>query len=418
MWSASRVDTTTGVVVATWHQSDTPAVRVLDLAPARSAGRRRRPRSTAAPASSGAAWWCSRSATVTGTPAVEARDLATGERQWQTPVPASFEEAIEPAVDAGAVAVVDHFGVVSLLDPATGRIRWQHDLADALIATRMALTRAGWCSSSFSGDLFVLDRADGHLVARLGRDRLGGYAVALRRAPWGPPARAARRPAPRTRGGSTCGGSPEEAGTPPATLVADPCSGSGSRTPAFRGHPGPHPVRRRAEEQPRSSSSEPGDRPRPSTRATARTKGRPVAEATAVVTMKQLLEAGVHFGHQTRRWNPKMKRFIFGERNGIYIIDLQQTLERIDTAYRFVRHTVENGGTVLFVGTKKQAQEPIQKQAERANSPYVNYRWLGGMLTNFQTVHGRVREAARARAARRDRRDRADDQEGRPEGQA
>ena len=80
--------------------------------------------------------------------------------------------------------------------------------------------------------------------------------------------------------------------------------------------------------------------------------------------MKQLLEAGVHFGHQTRRWNPKMKRFIFGERNGIYIIDLQQTLERIDTAYRFVRHTVENGGTVLFVGTKKQAQEPIQKQAE------------------------------------------------------
>jgi small subunit ribosomal protein S2 len=106
--------------------------------------------------------------------------------------------------------------------------------------------------------------------------------------------------------------------------------------------------------------------------------------------MKQLLEAGVHFGHQTRRWNPKMKRFIFGERNGIYIIDLQQTLERIDTAYRFVRHTVENGGTVLFVGTKKQAQEPIEKQAERANSPYVNYRWLGGMLTNFQTVHGRV----------------------------
>ncbi len=119
-----------------------------------------------------------------------------------------------------------------------------------------------------------------------------------------------------------------------------------------------------------------------------------MAEATAVnapvVTMKQLLEAGVHFGHQTRRWNPKMKRFIFGERNGIYIIDLQQTLERIDTAYRFIRHTVENGGTVLFVGTKKQAQEPIQRQADRANSPYVNYRWLGGMLTNFQTVHARV----------------------------
>ena len=115
-----------------------------------------------------------------------------------------------------------------------------------------------------------------------------------------------------------------------------------------------------------------------------------MAETTAVVTMKNLLEAGVHFGHQTRRWNPKMKRFIFGERNGIYIIDLQQTLERIDTAYRFVRGLAEDGGTVLFVGTKKQTQEPIQKQADRANSPYVNYRWLGGMLTNFQTVHARV----------------------------
>ena len=110
----------------------------------------------------------------------------------------------------------------------------------------------------------------------------------------------------------------------------------------------------------------------------------------AVVTMKQLLEAGVHFGHQTRRWNPKMRRFIFGERNGIYIIDLQQTLERIDTAYRFVRSTVADGGTVMFVGTKKQAQEPVQSQALRSGMPYVNFRWLGGMLTNFQTVHARV----------------------------
>ena len=110
----------------------------------------------------------------------------------------------------------------------------------------------------------------------------------------------------------------------------------------------------------------------------------------AVVTMKQLLEAGVHFGHQTRRWNPKMRRFIWGERNGIYIVDLQQTLERIDTAYRFVRSTVSDGGTVLFVGTKKQAREPIQNQANRCGMPYVNYRWLGGMLTNFQTVHARV----------------------------
>jgi small subunit ribosomal protein S2 len=110
----------------------------------------------------------------------------------------------------------------------------------------------------------------------------------------------------------------------------------------------------------------------------------------AVVTMKQLLEAGVHFGHQTRRWNPKMRRFIFGERNGIYIIDLQQSLERIDSAYRFVRQISSNGGTVLFVGTKKQAQEPIRNQAERCGMPYVNFRWLGGMLTNFQTVHARV----------------------------
>ena len=110
----------------------------------------------------------------------------------------------------------------------------------------------------------------------------------------------------------------------------------------------------------------------------------------AVVSMKQLLEAGVHFGHQTRRWNPKMRRFIFGERNGIYIVDLHQTLERIDVAYRFVREDVARGGSVLFVGTKKQAQEPIERQAQACGMPYVNFRWLGGMLTNFQTVHSRV----------------------------
>ncbi|MCB0960508.1 MAG: 30S ribosomal protein S2, partial [Acidimicrobiales bacterium] len=97
-----------------------------------------------------------------------------------------------------------------------------------------------------------------------------------------------------------------------------------------------------------------------------------------VVTMKQLLEARVHFGHQTRRWNPKMKRFIFGERNGIYIIDLQQTLQRLETAYTFVRDTVADGGSVLFVGTKKQAQDPIQSYAEKCGMPYVNERWLGG----------------------------------------
>jgi len=109
-----------------------------------------------------------------------------------------------------------------------------------------------------------------------------------------------------------------------------------------------------------------------------------------VVTMRQLLEAGVHFGHQTRRWNPKMKRFIHGERNGIYIIDLQQTLGRIETAYGFVRDLVGDGGTILFVGTKKQAQDPVQSYADKCGMPYVNERWLGGMLTNFQTISKRV----------------------------
>ena len=111
---------------------------------------------------------------------------------------------------------------------------------------------------------------------------------------------------------------------------------------------------------------------------------------TPVVTMKQLLEAGVHFGHQTRRWNPKMRRFIFGERNGIYIIDLQQTLQRIETAYSFVRDLVADGGNVLFIGTKKQAQDPIQSYAEKCGMPYINERWLGGMLTNFETIAKRV----------------------------
>jgi small subunit ribosomal protein S2 len=111
-----------------------------------------------------------------------------------------------------------------------------------------------------------------------------------------------------------------------------------------------------------------------------------------VVTMKQLLEAGVHFGHQTRRWNPKMKRFIYGERNGIYIIDLQQTLKRIETAYTFVRDLTADGGTVLFIGTKKQAQDPIRDAAEGCGMPFINERWLGGMLTNFSTINGRVQK--------------------------
>ncbi len=110
----------------------------------------------------------------------------------------------------------------------------------------------------------------------------------------------------------------------------------------------------------------------------------------AVVTMRQLLESGVHFGHQTRRWNPKMKRFIMTERNGIYIIDLQQSLTYINNAFEFVKETVSHGGTILFVGTKKQAQEPIADQATRVGMPYVNHRWLGGMLTNFNTISKRL----------------------------
>ncbi len=110
----------------------------------------------------------------------------------------------------------------------------------------------------------------------------------------------------------------------------------------------------------------------------------------SVVTMRELLEAGVHFGHQTRRWNPKMKRYIFTERGGIYIIDLQQTLELLEEAHAFVRNLAERGGTVLFVGTKKQAQDAIEEQAKRVGMPYVNHRWLGGLLTNWRTISERI----------------------------
>ena len=110
----------------------------------------------------------------------------------------------------------------------------------------------------------------------------------------------------------------------------------------------------------------------------------------AVVTVREMLDSGVHFGHQTRRWNPKMKRFILTDRSGIYIIDLQKSLTHIDKAYEFVKDTVANGGTILFVGTKKQAQEAISEQAQRVGMPYINQRWLGGLLTNFQTVQKRL----------------------------
>ena len=121
-----------------------------------------------------------------------------------------------------------------------------------------------------------------------------------------------------------------------------------------------------------------------------------------VVSMKQLLEAGVHFGHQTRRWNPKMAEYIFTERNGIYIIDLQKTVKKLDEAYAFVKELSENGGEMIFVGTKKQAQDSIKEEAERCGMPYVNARWLGGMLTNFKTISRRVGRLAQLNTMRED----------------
>ena len=122
----------------------------------------------------------------------------------------------------------------------------------------------------------------------------------------------------------------------------------------------------------------------------------------AVVSMKQLLEAGVHFGHQTRRWNPKMAPYIFTERNGIYIIDLQKTVKKLDEAYNFVRDVAANGGEVLFVGTKQQAGDSIKEEAERCGMHYVNARWLGGMLTNFKTIQKRIERLAQLRKMEED----------------
>lgn len=121
-----------------------------------------------------------------------------------------------------------------------------------------------------------------------------------------------------------------------------------------------------------------------------------------VVSMKQLLEAGVHFGHQTRRWNPKMARYIFTERNGIYIIDLQKTVKKLEEAYMFVRDVAANGDNVLFVGTKKQAGESIKEEAERAGAYYVNARWLGGMMTNFKTIRRRIQRLEQLRKMQED----------------
>ena len=122
----------------------------------------------------------------------------------------------------------------------------------------------------------------------------------------------------------------------------------------------------------------------------------------SVVSMKQLLEAGVHFGHQTRRWNPKMAEYIFTERNGIYIIDLQKTVKKLEEAYMFIREIAADGGEVLFIGTKKQAQDSVKEEAIRCGMPYVNARWLGGMLTNFNTIQKRIKRLAQLKAMEAD----------------
>ena len=122
----------------------------------------------------------------------------------------------------------------------------------------------------------------------------------------------------------------------------------------------------------------------------------------SVVSMKQLLEAGVHFGHQTRRWNPKMSEYIFTERNGIYIIDLQKTVKKLEEAYAFIKEVSENGGEVLFVGTKKQAMDSVKEEAIRCGMPFVNARWLGGMLTNFGTIQTRIKRLAQLKAMEQD----------------
>jgi outer membrane protein assembly factor BamB len=184
LWSGARVDAATGAVVATWHQSEIPAVRVFDLASGALRWEADIDRWSAAPAVHGG-----RVVLAIGNgdrhARVEARDLATGAVAWQTPVPRSFEEAIEPAVDDDAVAVVDHFGVVTVLDPGTGRVRWQHDLADVLLATRVVLTAERVAVTSYAGVLHVLDRRDGHSVRTLAPGRLGGLPVATAPSPIG-----------------------------------------------------------------------------------------------------------------------------------------------------------------------------------------------------------------------------------------
>ncbi len=313
-------------------------------------------------------------------------DLRTGAEMWSRAVDGPFIPEVRAAVSHGVAIVLDRPGRMTGLDLDDGTVRWrvrtrreQYDAVPRPVGRAVAMLTygTGLVALALRDGATVANDAPGPVQYRVtfpGSAAVGGrlYLVAGRSRGAGEiwmlstslAGSSDRSPSPDLR--------PEVARKAPTTLGPDSSLDSGSHTPAR--------PRQRGHTQGRGRSST----------TQWRAEVQPEGEPVAVVTMKQLLEAGVHFGHQTRRWNPKMKRFIFGERNGIYIIDLQQTLERIDTAYRFVRRTVEDGGTVLFVGTKKQSQEPIQRESQRCNMPYVNYRWLGGMLTNFQTVHARV----------------------------
>ena len=307
--------------------------------------------------------------------------------RWSTPVLGSFEPSLFGDAAGSDVVIANKAGSVLSLDVGSGSLRWTSDPVEASDEAHPTIAGARVFLTPLNAGAVEIERSSG-CRGPVGPLQSRGVRAHVRR--HRRPVRGARRERVRVGGVGL-------------RAVADtliPRPGL-----LFRDLTRPHPLSGGGDPVAERLSREAVAR-----RAEDTTEGGSVA----VVTMKQLLEAGVHFGHQTRRWNPKMRRFIFGERNGIYIIDLQQTLERIDEAYTFVRDTVANGGTVLFVGTKKQAQDPMARTPRACGMPYVNERWLGGMLTNFQTIHARVEEDAGARAHASSRRVREDAEEGRP----
>ena len=300
------------------------------------------------------------------------------------------------------------------------------DEAEALVATRLAA--AGWTILARNLrlgrdelDLVAVDPGPPPALVVVEVRRRGRRDYGLAEETPGPPQ--ARRPAARDRGAAGGGALPDGTALPPLPLRVDlvavdrgPDGGTAVRhhrgiRPVGRSRTGPCATLPAAAEPPRRATPVPGrtrpgahtritspigtvptDRPLRRHQAPAGIRGGTNRRRTFVptVSMRQLLEAGVHFGHQTRRWNPKMKPYIFAERNGIHIIDLAQTVKRLDSALEFVTETVARGDSVLFVGTKKQAQEPVMQEAMRAGQPYVTKRWLGGMMTNFVTIKKRI----------------------------